>query len=338
MHAIVPIASSASMPGTVEHRPAEQLDGLDDRLDLQREVVGHRRARRLVLGVPVVAEGLALGVEDAGAVRRRVLLAQQLHHRRRRRGSRRSGSRRGRAGRAARGRRGRGSWSRRRAAGSGPPCSPLCGKWAPRRRRCRSPRIGAMKTSAAVVVAACCRASLRVGASAARRRCGAGPGARAAPTPADDATERAGRRAERQAHRHRRRPRPHRGAARARPAADASPSRRRAARPATRSCSATARATDRRRSRHVARRGRQARLERPAVSDARPDGGLHRGLVRRSRRARRAASASARCSRSRRCAGGIENTNYFADTRARPLRADAVRAADAPTSCRSTCS
>ena len=67
--------------GDGEDRPAEQLDRLDDRLDLLREVVGHRRPRRLVLGIPVVAEGLALVVEDARAVRGRVLLAQQLHHR-----------------------------------------------------------------------------------------------------------------------------------------------------------------------------------------------------------------------------------------------------------------
>ena len=40
--------------------------GLVQRLDLGPQVVGHRRAVGLVIGEPVVAEGLALGVEDAG--------------------------------------------------------------------------------------------------------------------------------------------------------------------------------------------------------------------------------------------------------------------------------
>ena len=35
--------------------------------------------------------------------------------------------------------------------------------------------------------------------------------------------------------------------------------------------------------------------------------------------------------------GGIENTNYFVDTTARALRADAVRAADGRASCPTTC-
>ena len=64
-----------------EHRPAEQAHGLVDRLDLLRQRLGHRRALRLVLGVPVVAEGRPLGVEDTHRVLGRVALAQPLHHR-----------------------------------------------------------------------------------------------------------------------------------------------------------------------------------------------------------------------------------------------------------------
>ena len=48
-----------------EQRPAQRADRREERLDLRAEVVGHRRAVRLVLGVDVVAKGLALGVEDA---------------------------------------------------------------------------------------------------------------------------------------------------------------------------------------------------------------------------------------------------------------------------------
>jgi len=54
----------------VDHqdRPAAGGDAGVDRLDLQAQVVGHRRPVGLVFGVPVVAEGLALGVENAGLV------------------------------------------------------------------------------------------------------------------------------------------------------------------------------------------------------------------------------------------------------------------------------
>ena len=51
-----------------EDRPARSLDAFVDRSDLLGEVVGHRRPVGLVLGVPVVAESLALGVEDADLV------------------------------------------------------------------------------------------------------------------------------------------------------------------------------------------------------------------------------------------------------------------------------
>ena len=48
-----------------EQRPAHRADRLHERLDLRAELVGHRRAVRLVLGIHVVAEGLARGVENA---------------------------------------------------------------------------------------------------------------------------------------------------------------------------------------------------------------------------------------------------------------------------------
>ncbi|MCY1511959.1 hypothetical protein D9M68_464030 [compost metagenome] len=66
--------------GHREHRPAQQLDHFVDGVDLAAQVVGHRRAVGLVLGVPVVAEGLAGGVEDAGRVVGAHLAAQRGHH------------------------------------------------------------------------------------------------------------------------------------------------------------------------------------------------------------------------------------------------------------------
>jgi len=50
-----------------KQRPALGLHRLVQRRDLRAQVVGHRRAVRLVFGIPVVAEGLALGIEHAGA-------------------------------------------------------------------------------------------------------------------------------------------------------------------------------------------------------------------------------------------------------------------------------
>ena len=67
--------------GHHQHRPAEQPDDFMDRLDLQREVLGHRRATGLVLRIQRVAKGRALGVENAGPPSRRDLAAQGLHHR-----------------------------------------------------------------------------------------------------------------------------------------------------------------------------------------------------------------------------------------------------------------
>ena len=48
-----------------EQRPAHRADRFHERLDLRGEIVGHRRAVRLVLRIHFVAERLALGVEDA---------------------------------------------------------------------------------------------------------------------------------------------------------------------------------------------------------------------------------------------------------------------------------
>jgi hypothetical protein len=56
-----------------QQRPAFGLHGFVQRLDLGAQVVGHRRALGLVVGKPVVAEGLALGIEYAGAVFRLVV-------------------------------------------------------------------------------------------------------------------------------------------------------------------------------------------------------------------------------------------------------------------------
>jgi hypothetical protein len=63
-----------------QHRPAQQAHHLVDERDLRAQLLGHRRALRLVLGVPGVAEGRAGGVEHAGRVRRRVALAQLAQH------------------------------------------------------------------------------------------------------------------------------------------------------------------------------------------------------------------------------------------------------------------
>ena len=37
-------------------------------LDLQRQIIGHRRTIGLVVGIPVIAEGFALGVEHHGTI------------------------------------------------------------------------------------------------------------------------------------------------------------------------------------------------------------------------------------------------------------------------------
>src|SRR5690606_22421541 len=66
-------------PGDAQHREAERLHDVAHRLDLRAQVVGHRRAVGLVLGIQVVAEGLAGGVEhEGGAVR--LLLERGAQH------------------------------------------------------------------------------------------------------------------------------------------------------------------------------------------------------------------------------------------------------------------
>ena len=302
----------------LEHRPAEQPHHLVDRLDLLRQVVGHRRARGLVLGVPVVAEGLALGVEDAGRVLGRVLLAQLLQHRdhavdragrARRRAPRRSGMRVVGAvevARAVHQQQGLvASWRRL--------CGSVGSAWRGIEPPCTAHR-AALRHRRAPACACAALRRCRPGA-AARRRAGAGAGADA-PSPKVAA------------HRHRGRRRAHRRAARARP--DAA-HRRHAQGGARRAYEIIAgdrsAATRRQAAAASARRGRQARLERASDSD-------RRMAVFTEVSFDEAAAlvdapgiwrADARCSRH---PGGIENTNYFVDTDAGPLRADAVRAPD----------
>ncbi len=59
-----------------QQRPALGLDRLVQRLDLGAQVVRHGRAVRLVFGIKIVAEGLALGVEYACAIFRLVVRFQ----------------------------------------------------------------------------------------------------------------------------------------------------------------------------------------------------------------------------------------------------------------------
>ncbi len=63
-----------------QERPPQRADAVHERLDLRGEIVGHRRAVRLVVGVHFVAEGLAFCVENAGAILRREVLAQAPQH------------------------------------------------------------------------------------------------------------------------------------------------------------------------------------------------------------------------------------------------------------------
>ena len=63
-----------------EQRPAQRAHCGMDRLDLRGEVLRHRGPVRLVLGVEVVAEGLALGVEHHRPVRAGVLTSQTPQH------------------------------------------------------------------------------------------------------------------------------------------------------------------------------------------------------------------------------------------------------------------
>ena len=206
--------------GHLEHRPAEQAHDLVDGLDLLHQRLGHRRALGLVLGVPGVAEGRALGVEHAGRVLGRELLAQPLHHRHDAVHARRSESRPGRAGRASRGRRGRGSWSRPPAACIFSLMRRIVAR--PRRGRRRLRRIRRNDIAAAPRPGraprwdwpACrlLRRPLRRPTAAARRSCGIG---------------RRARRADAHAHRDRGRRRAHRGNPRCAARPSASPCRAR---------------------------------------------------------------------------------------------------------------
>ena len=52
-----------------DQRPAERGNAFMQRRDLARQILRHRRPIGLVFRIPLVAEGFALGVEDAGLVR-----------------------------------------------------------------------------------------------------------------------------------------------------------------------------------------------------------------------------------------------------------------------------
>ena len=66
--------------GHIEHLPAHQLHHFMDGWNLAAQIVRHRRAVGLVVGVQRVAEGWALGVKHAGGVIGRHVLAQLLQH------------------------------------------------------------------------------------------------------------------------------------------------------------------------------------------------------------------------------------------------------------------
>ena len=74
---LVPAAAVIAQHGSVLARAGH---GIVDRLDLQCEVVRHRRSRRLVFRVPVVPEGLSLGVEHARPIIRRYFALQSSQH------------------------------------------------------------------------------------------------------------------------------------------------------------------------------------------------------------------------------------------------------------------
>ena len=63
-----------------EHRPAQQLDHLVDGLDLLHQRLGHGAAVGLVVGVPLVAKGRAMGVEHAHRVLGLHVLERALQH------------------------------------------------------------------------------------------------------------------------------------------------------------------------------------------------------------------------------------------------------------------
>ena len=107
------MTSSASTPSTTSSgQPSARIASMQ-RLDLRAEVVGHRRAVRLVLGIEVVAKRLALGVEDAAEEIWLVVVRPAAVACSARRRSRRSARPAGCADRAARGTRDTGTTTRR---------------------------------------------------------------------------------------------------------------------------------------------------------------------------------------------------------------------------------
>ena len=66
--------------GNVQHLPAQQPHHLVDRLDLRAQVVGHGRARRLVLGIESSRKVWPGRVEHAGRVVGAHVAPQLLHH------------------------------------------------------------------------------------------------------------------------------------------------------------------------------------------------------------------------------------------------------------------
>ena len=63
-----------------QQRPAHRDNRLLQRTDLRCQLIGHGRTIGLVLGVEIIAEGFALGIEYAGAVFRRHILVQPAQH------------------------------------------------------------------------------------------------------------------------------------------------------------------------------------------------------------------------------------------------------------------
>ena len=78
--ASVPMTSSASTPVSRRIGRPMPAHGFEQRLDLRAQVVGHRRAMRLVLGEQLVAEGLARGVEHDRDAFRVVVLEELREH------------------------------------------------------------------------------------------------------------------------------------------------------------------------------------------------------------------------------------------------------------------
>ena len=76
----VPITSSASTPSMMTSGQPSARISVVQRLDLAAQVVRHRGAVSLVVGIEIVAEGLALRVEHAGDIIGRIILLQPAQH------------------------------------------------------------------------------------------------------------------------------------------------------------------------------------------------------------------------------------------------------------------